>query len=205
MSLVAASFLDHAACGSSRSTKPERRERVGLGKTVAFDVEAAWNRFAPMVHRRCLSMLRHDEDARDATQEVFVKLVVHQQHLHDEAPASLLWTMATRECLTRLRRRRRRPESPGDELLLALAALDDPERDVFVKRALEQLFATAAAEPLRVTTRTLAVWHWVDRMTLQEVAEAAAMSVSGVRKRLRTLRERVVALHPELQLPEVTT
>ncbi len=178
---------------------------MGIDSTVAFDVEAAWNRFAPMVHRRCVSMLRHDEDARDATQEVFVKLVLHQAHLHDDAPASLLWTMATRECLTRLRRQRRRPETPGDELLLALAAVDDPERAVFVKRALEQLFSTTAAEPMRVTTKTLAVWHWVDRMTLQEVADAAAMSVSGVRKRLRTLRERVVALHPELQLPEVTT
>ena len=30
--------------------------------------------------------------------------------------------------------------------------------------------------------------HWVDGMTLEEVAEACGLSVSGVRKRLRTLK-----------------
>lgn len=145
-------------------------------------------------------MLKNDADAADATQEVFVKLVLHKARLTDDAPASLLWTMATRECLTRLRRRRRRPED-GEALLEAIAAVDDPEREVFVHRALEVVFA-GQPEALRITTRTIAVWTWVDRMTLAEVAAASGLSVSGVRKRLRTLRARVVELFPDLALPE---
>ena len=38
----------------------------------------------------------------------------------------------------------------------------------------------------------MAVLHYVDRMTLEEVAEEMGMSVSGVRKRLRGLH---AALH----------
>lgn len=44
------------------------------------------------------------------------------------------------------------------------------------------------------TTRTIAMLHYVDRFTLEETAEMVKMSVSGVRKRLRKLRESGLAL-----------
>jgi RNA polymerase sigma-70 factor (ECF subfamily) len=39
-----------------------------------------------------------------------------------------------------------------------------------------------------VSTATIAVLHLHDGMTLQEVADAVGLSVSGVRKRLRKLK-----------------
>ena len=54
-----------------------------------------------------------------------------------------------------------------------------------------------ADDPLAASTQTIAVMHLVDGMTLEEVAGEAGMSVSGVRKRLRTLRARLVALETE--------
>ena len=38
------------------------------------------------------------------------------------------------------------------------------------------------------SSRTIAVLHYVDGLTLEEVARETKMSVSGVRKRLRKLR-----------------
>ena len=38
------------------------------------------------------------------------------------------------------------------------------------------------------SSRTIAVLHYVDGLTLEEVARQTGMSVSGVRKRLRKLR-----------------
>ena len=40
----------------------------------------------------------------------------------------------------------------------------------------------------------MAVMHYVDGMTLEEVAGHVGLSVSGVRKRLRQLKERTRAL-----------
>lgn len=159
---------------------------------MAIDVEDVYRRYAPMVRRRCTSMLADGDAARDAAQEVFVRLVVHADHVDDAGLSSLLWLMATRECLTRLRSRRRRPEDPP-ALLEAIAAADDPEDRISTKRLLSHLFS-AMPEELRASTRALAVLHYVDGLTLEETAQAARMSVSGVRKRLRTLQQRVQAL-----------
>ena len=38
------------------------------------------------------------------------------------------------------------------------------------------------------SSRTIAVLHYVDGLTLEEVARQTGLSVSGVRKRLRRLR-----------------
>ena len=40
----------------------------------------------------------------------------------------------------------------------------------------------------------MAVYHYVDGMTLEETAELSGLSVSGVRKRLRTLKKSGLAL-----------
>jgi RNA polymerase sigma-70 factor (ECF subfamily) len=54
---------------------------------------------------------------------------------------------------------------------------------------LGRLFAREQA-----STLTIAVLHYIDHLTLEEVASEVGLSVSGVRKRLRTLRGRVPAL-----------
>ena len=43
----------------------------------------------------------------------------------------------------------------------------------------------------------MAVLHYVDGMTLQEVSTEVGLSVSGVRKRLRGLKERAKHLHKD--------
>jgi RNA polymerase sigma-70 factor (ECF subfamily) len=51
-----------------------------------------------------------------------------------------------------------------------------------------------ADDPLAASSQTIAVMHLVDGMTLEEVAREAGMSVSGVRKRLRSVRARLEQL-----------
>jgi RNA polymerase sigma-70 factor (ECF subfamily) len=162
---------------------------------LAIDVESFYRRYGPMVLRRCQKLLRSEALAQDAMQDVFVSVLSHGARLDDSAPAALLLRIATNVCLNRLRSSRRKPENPDDELLLRIAA-SGPDRDgqLAARGMLARLFGGEG--PLEASSRTIAVMHLVDGMTLEEVAAEARMSVSGVRKRLRTLRARLVALDP---------
>ncbi|WAS93295.1 RNA polymerase sigma factor [Nannocystis punicea] len=155
---------------------------------MAIDVEETYKRHGPMVLRRCRSLLRDEQQAVDAMHDVFVQLLVHRERLVDKGACSLLWRIATNVCLNKIRSRKRRPEDPQSELLAQLAAHDDAESRGVARVVLDRLFAR---EP--VSTGTMAVMHLVDGMTLEEVAESVGLSVSGVRKRLRTLRAGVMA------------
>lgn len=156
---------------------------------MALDVEAWYQSYGPMVLRRCRRLLRDEELALDAMHDVFVKLIRYEDRLRDEAPSSLMYRMATNECLNRLRSQRRRPESPDSELVWRIAAADDVEAMAHRRSLLDRIFGRE-----QVSTGTIAVLHLVDGMTLEEVSKEVGMSVSGVRKRLRTLKAHVQEL-----------
>jgi RNA polymerase sigma-70 factor (ECF subfamily) len=142
-----------------------------------------------MVLRRCRRLLIDEEQAMDAAQETFVKLLRYQERLTDAAPSSMLYTMATNVCLNMMRTAQRRPRGVGEQMLEVIASAEDVESAAIDRRTLEEVFQNE-----RASTRTMAVMHYVDGMTLEEVAGHVGLSVSGVRKRLRQLRERTRAL-----------
>jgi RNA polymerase sigma-70 factor, ECF subfamily len=150
----------------------------------ALDVEALSLRYGPMVLRRCRRLLRDEDEALDACQDVFVRLLVHRARLDAAFPSSLLYRIATNVCLNRIRDRARRPETPDEELLAAIASSESPGGKSDAGLLLDWLFRRQ-----HESSRTIAVLHYVDGLTLEEVARHTDMSVSGVRKRLRKLRQ----------------
>lgn len=154
-------------------------------KLVALDIDALYRRYGPMVIRRCRALLVDGEQALDAAQETFVKLIRYQHRLTDAAPSSMLYTMATNVCLNMMRSAKRRPLNAGEQVLERIASVDDVEGRALDRTVLDGVFGRE-----RASTKTMAVLHYVDGMTLEEVATHVGLSVSGVRKRLRQLKER---------------
>jgi len=159
---------------------------------VAIDVDNYYRTYGPMVLRRCRKLLKDEDQSLEAMQDTFVQLIRYKDRLSDEAPSSLLYRMATNVCLNRIRSSSRRPEVSGDDLLSRIAGMDEPESRVTARNLLARLFSRE-----KVSTRTIAALHLVDGMTLEEVAREVGLSVSGVRKRLRPLRGRLLEIQGE--------
>jgi len=137
-----------------------------------------------MVLRRCRRLLGHEDEARDACQDVFLRIIARRHRLHDRFLSSLLYRVATNVCLNRIRDRQSGPETLADDWLTRLAGMEEPAGASHARLLLDRLFGR---EP--ESTRTMAVLHYVDGFTLEEVARETGLSVSGVRRRLRRLRE----------------
>jgi RNA polymerase sigma-70 factor (ECF subfamily) len=137
-----------------------------------------YREFGPVVYRRCVRLLGDRESARDATQEVFVKLL-REDRLLGEAEDVLPWIyrVATHHCLN-LRRDGRGRAAPGggDDALevVADAAAPFPER-----RLAQQVLARFDA-----TTQAVAVGVLVDGMEREEVAGALGISRRTVHRKL---------------------
>jgi len=140
-------------------------------------------KFGPMVLRRCRRLLHDEQEALDAMQDTFVRLLRYGDTLEENAPSSLLFKMATNVCLNRIRQGKSAPEPLNAQALLQIAALADHEGRFVAGNLLGRLF-----QKEKEGTGALAVMHFLDGMTFEEVAAASGMSVSGVRKRLSKLR-----------------
>jgi RNA polymerase sigma-70 factor (ECF subfamily) len=149
-----------------------------------IDAGQYYEKYAPMVFRRCLRLLRNEDEALDAAQDVFVALIRGRERLRGRFPSSLLYTIATNTCLNRLRTRKRRGEA-GDPEDLALGAPDPAFARVEAGMLMDALLETESA-----STRAICFMYHGDGMTLREIGEIMGMSISGVRKRLAGFGER---------------
>lgn len=144
-----------------------------------------------MVLRRCRQLLKDEERALDAMQDVFVKALSRKDSLKGTYPSSLLYTMATNHCLNVLSRENR--ISGDNEILDRVVGSEIVEDKVVGRIFLDQIFDTQKA-----STKTIALLHYMDGLTLAETAEVSGLSLSGVRKRLRKLKEAGLALEASL-------
>jgi RNA polymerase sigma factor (sigma-70 family) len=156
---------------------------------VEIDVESCYKRYGPFVLRRCRQLMKNEEEALDAMQETFVRLMRYRSKLIPTALAGLLHRIATNVCLNILRTRHHRTKFAHPDALLEIAGCEDTEKKVWVSDALERIFSNE-----KDTTRVIAVYHYVDGMTYEEIASETGLSVSGIRKRLRVLRERALSV-----------
>lgn len=142
--------------------------------------------YAPMVYRRCVFLLKDDAEAKDMVQNVFLRIYERMDTLDLSQPSSLLWNTATRLCLNRIRDKKRRGlDVDSSELLLTIACAEEDD-GIEARGLLAKIFSKE-----QESTRTIATLHYVDGMTLEETAETVGLSVSGVRKRLRTLQAKI--------------
>jgi RNA polymerase sigma-70 factor (ECF subfamily) len=140
-----------------------------------------------MVYRRCLSLLRNHELAQEATQEVFLKILARTDTLDlGQGPSSLLYITAINTCLNMIRSAKRRPETLDDELLLCIVDCETVERSSVLGLFARQILADESA-----STQAMAIMHYLDGMTYEELAAQFNLSVSGVRKRLRVFKDKV--------------
>ncbi len=146
------------------------------------EVERLYREYGPVVYRRCLRLLRDREAARDATQEVFVKLLRDISKLAGrETALPWIYRVATNHCLNVRRGVRRRGEEPGEAALELAPGAEVP----FPER---QLAARLLAR-FDAVTQAVAVGVLVDGMEHEELAAALGISRRTVSRKLERFVE----------------
>lgn len=160
---------------------------------------ALYARHAAGVLARCRYLLRDEEAARDATQEVFARALQALPEFQGAAsPTTWLLRIATHHCLNELRAAR---AGWREEVRRAAEGRTQEAPEVDKRALLRALLAVAEPEE-----QEMAVLYFVDEMTQQEIAEATGRSLPTVRKRLRgflaAARAALAEACPGIALPE---
>lgn len=149
------------------------------------EIAELYTRYGATVLSRCRFLLRDEEAARDAMQEVFVKVMRAIESFRSESsPLTWIQRIATNHCLNviaadraKWRERFKRYTEHGEEARLSSAV--EPERAKMVRDLLERLDQE---------TQQVAVHYWVDEMTQEEIAAALNRSLPTIRKRLEKFK-----------------
>jgi RNA polymerase sigma-70 factor (ECF subfamily) len=140
-----------------------------------------YREYGPVVYRRCLRLLKDREEARDATQEVFVKLIRDMKKLEDrETVLPWIYRVTTNHCLNTLRAGKRHGMVGTEEDAAALDIAQDAPQDLLPARQLSQAILSRFDQ----ATQAVAVGVFVDGMEHEEVAAALGISRRTVARKL---------------------
>ena len=156
------------------------------------EVADAYRRYGSLVLRRCRRILRDDAAGEDALQEVFVRLMRYGDAFH-QAESKVLWLyrVADRCCFDLLARRGARAEASTLE-----RAPEPAHRGPGALEDREVILRVLASFDDRL--KKVAVLHYLDEMTQEEIAAATGWSRQTIFKKLAFLRSRAAALRVRL-------
>ena len=144
-----------------------------------FALQTAYDTYADLLYRLALSHLQHSEDAMDAVQDVFLKLMSSQKQFRDPEHERAWLIRVTINCCHDLARRRRiRTHASLDELEHVAASDDFLRPDVL-----------QAVDALDDKYKSAVVLHYLEGFSVEETAFSLGLSVSAVKMRLSRARE----------------
>lgn len=145
-----------------------------------------YERYAHVLFHRCRSILRNDEEANDAVQETFARVIRNaDQFRAQSSPLTWMYRISTNYCLNQLRNRRGREKKHEDHR----EELGGPVSSGSDGTEVDQGRILALLEGADDETRACVVHTFFDDCTREEVATLVGISVPTVRKRVNTFLE----------------
>ncbi len=155
---------------------------------MALDVGDLFERYHGVVYRRCLALLRNEDEAAEAVQDIFERAIRGLGRFRlRSSPLTWLYAIATRHCLQQLRGRSLR------DVKAVLIGTDPNQTDgvahLAARAELDRIVGSLDAQELE-----MALYAFRDGMTQEEIADVLRLSRKTVGKRLRVLTARLSAL-----------
>jgi RNA polymerase sigma-70 factor, ECF subfamily len=139
-----------------------------------------YTQYGALVHRRCRTLMGNEADANDALQETFMRV---QRYPPIDVAALLPWLygVASRVCFDQLAQRRRSQPMAAR----VLGRLKELMGAVTRSTAEDTLCLGGELARLDQTTKEMALLHWLDGLTHEEVADRTGYSRKTVGVKLK--------------------
>jgi RNA polymerase sigma-70 factor (ECF subfamily) len=142
-----------------------------------------------MIYTVSFRLLCNEEDARDITQETFIRTWTNLGTYHpDKKFSTWIYSIASHLCLDRLKAPSRNMEaSPTDDALMRLMAVDDVEKQLINDELCNIIrFLTQKLTPKQRIVFTL---HDLEGLELNEVIEITGMTKEKIKSNLYLARQ----------------
>jgi RNA polymerase sigma-70 factor (ECF subfamily) len=154
------------------------------------------NRYKDKVLAKAVSMLDNIDDAKDMTQEVFIKVFNNLPHFELKSSFSTwLYTITVNTCLNHIDKRKRSPQWWMTEDIddMEISQRDDESMFMLVADSLEQQELRQqidhTLEQLDDSVRQILTLRFIDELDYQTIADKLELGLSATKMRLKRARQ----------------
>jgi RNA polymerase sigma factor (sigma-70 family) len=160
--------------------------------------EILYNRYAPLIYRKCVGMVRDESTAKDLMQDILIKIFLNIAQFQGKSHFSL-WvnTISYNHCMQyfRLKKRLDMPlVDTEDYLNISIADIEgqNKELDSIKAQQLEKFLGK-----LKEEYRLILYMRYFSDMSIKEIAESLEIKESAVKMRLKRGRDKLAVYFNE--------
>ncbi len=160
---------------------------------IAVDVRKLYEQYGFLIHGRCLGILGSQDDAQDAVQEVFARLIESHHRIRDpEKVVAWIYRAAQNHCFNVLRQRRKfRGAIDADEVVSGEKPDSELSRRQIIRLALE-------CHNRKV--REAVYYTHIEGLNQTDIQKICGQSPATIRRNLRTFEKSLPRLRKRLAL-----
>lgn len=161
-----------------------------------------YKRYGGKIFSKCISMLKDEVLAHDATQEIFTKIFLNLSKFNAKSRFSTwVYSITYNYCIDYIRRKKKRANLFMDDIERLPEVEDEVSDDEILSIATHQL--KVILEELDDSERAILLMKYQDGMSIKEIAELLGKTESAVKMRIKRAKEKAKYLKKTIFKEEV--
>lgn len=144
-----------------------------------------YDRYVGRIYAKCISMLKDEVMAQDATQEIFTKVFLNLSRFKEQSRFSTwVYSITYNYCIDYLRRKKKQKDLFSDELEQAPDLAEEEVSDkIIFEIELDQL--ERVLQEIPDSDRMVLLMKYQDRMSIKEIADIIGKTESAVKMKIK--------------------
>jgi RNA polymerase sigma-70 factor (ECF subfamily) len=156
-----------------------------------------YERYAGKIYSKCISMLRDEALAQDATQEVFTKIFLNLAKFGGKSKFSTwIYSITYNYCIDYIRRTKKKKDLFSDEIEKVPDVVDEiPDKELL---EMEVMQLKKVLEVLPPDDTAILMMKYQDGMSIKEIGEVIGKTESAIKMRIKRAKEKARLIKAEL-------
>ena len=148
-----------------------------------------YERYSGKVFGKCLSLLKSESEAEDATQDVMMKILLNLAKFSGKSRFSTwLYSITYNYCIDYLRRKKKDPSVYVDDFIENLDREEEPEDAFLLEMNVSRL--KIILEEIPTGDKTILLMKYQDEMSIREIGEILEKSESAIKMKIKRAKHK---------------
>ena len=156
-----------------------------------------YQRYAGKVYSKCISLLKDEALAEDATQEIFTKIFMNVSKFAERSKFSTwVYSITYNYCIDYLRKKNKQKDLFSEDIEKAPDVEDEVHDEVLLEMEVHQL--KQVLENLPADDRMVLLMKYQDDMSIKEIADALDKTESAIKMRIKRAKAKAQQIREEM-------
>ena len=180
---------------STMSDEDVIKEYLATQNSAYFDI--LYKRYSGKIFGKCISLLKEEAKAADATQEVFMKILINLSKFSGKSKFSTwIYSITYNFCIDMIRREKKDPSMLVDNMEQTYDKEDDVEDVYLLEMKVKRL--KVILEEIPTMDKSILLMKYQDEMSIKEISAITQKSESAVKMKIKRAKQKFKKTYKEI-------